>query len=316
VHKDATGGVTGVVQYPGWWLSASWTDDASARWGPFAAALDARESADGFLVIQPAVRGWKLGLPDAPQLQLGGGPYGSGAAFAFWGPDMYPAGCPTAAAGTVRTAEGWPVHLENGAWWCDPTQRVRVAAWNQALVDDAIQTMRVSYADAAHAVDRVTALDGSAFEVTAPSSVLDHLILQATVAVDGLTTPTPIVAEAARTPPSVHLEAGSLPPHSADAKAFREVRFAGGDIALQASYGNWTVDVVVTGAPDAARAQIASLFAAHETPDGFLVLDPRAPMHIVPGPAAEIVLDQVSIVTSLGEPRVEPARADVSVRRL
>ena len=47
--------------------------------------------------------------------------------------------------------------------------------------------------------------------------------------------------------------------------------------------------------PDSSAA-IASLLAAHETADGFLVLDPTAPMHFVSGPASDIVLNGVDIV--------------------
>lgn len=44
----------------------------------------------------------------------------------------------------------------------------------------------------------------------------------------------------------------------------------------------------------AQRTRIASLFRAGETADGFLTLDPVAPMHVGPG-GPDIVLDRVDV---------------------
>ena len=64
---------------------------------------------------------------------------------------------------------------------------------------------------------------------------------------------------------------------------------------LAGTYGPWLFEIEVQGMSVAQRTQIASLIRANETPDGFLVLDPAAPMHIGPGPGSDIVLDRVDI---------------------
>ncbi len=64
---------------------------------------------------------------------------------------------------------------------------------------------------------------------------------------------------------------------------------------LAGTYGPWLVEIEVQGMSTAQRTQIASLFAAHENPAGFLVLDPAAPMHTGAGPGSDIVLNDVDI---------------------
>ena len=97
--------------------------------------------------------GWKLGPADAPDAQLGGDVYGSGASFAFF-PMSYPAGCPTANETETTTAQGWPVQLENGAWWCDAVAHTRVAVWDSNLVAASLRSLRVDYTPAARASAR------------------------------------------------------------------------------------------------------------------------------------------------------------------
>ena len=47
--------------------------------------------------------------------------------------------------------------LVNGAWWCDANAKVRVAVWDNRLIDPALSGLRVAYTDPKHEVDRVTA---------------------------------------------------------------------------------------------------------------------------------------------------------------
>jgi hypothetical protein len=294
-------GVDAVVQYGSWWLDASWSSSPPAHWTAFAAELNGKETADGFLVIEPPDASWKVGPADAPDAQLGGEAYGSGADFGFFGPNTYPAGCPGPANTSTRTGQGWPVAHQNGAWWCDPVAKVRVAAWNPKSAGNAIADLRVSFTDAAGAVANVTTLEGSKFEITAPSSVLDHFITQATVAVAGLRTRTPIVISAERTDAARHegdapRPLPDAPFTSGDGHRLIVTRYPLGDDALEGTWGDWTVHVTVTDATNADRTRIASLFAAHETADGFLVLDPSAPMHFTSGPASDIVLNGVDIL--------------------
>ncbi len=138
-------GVDAVVQYPGWAVVASWNKRPTG-WSTFANALNARQNAEGFLVITPRP-GWKLGPTDAPDVQLGGDAYGSDAAFSFFGPSTYPSGCPTEAEATAHTPQGWPVSDANGTWWCDPESRVRIRVGEPALADKAIRSLRVKYID-------------------------------------------------------------------------------------------------------------------------------------------------------------------------
>ena len=82
VHTTPNG-VDAVVRYGDWWLDSSWGNSPPAQWTAFASELNAKETVDGFLVIEPTDPSWKLGWADAPDVQLGGDAYGSGAAFAF-----------------------------------------------------------------------------------------------------------------------------------------------------------------------------------------------------------------------------------------
>ena len=138
-------GVDAVVRYGTWWLDASWSSSPPAQWSAFASELNAKETADGFLVIEPTDSNWKLGPADAPDAQLGGTAYGSGATFGFFGPGTYPAGCPTSTETSTHTPQGWPVSLANGAWWCDADAKVRVHVSDPHLVDTAIDGLRVVF---------------------------------------------------------------------------------------------------------------------------------------------------------------------------
>lgn len=138
-------GVDAIVQYEHWVLVVTWNTHR-ANWPAFAAALNAHESADAYLVISTVGPWyWQLRPTEAPDVQLGGGLYGSGAMFSFFGPSTYPAGCPTEAESEARTAQGWPVSEVNGTWWCDADQHVRIRVGDPALVDDAINSLRVEF---------------------------------------------------------------------------------------------------------------------------------------------------------------------------
>ena len=97
-----------VTNYGGWWLTV-FGGHEPADWPQFASELNAKETPDGFLVVEPTDASWKVGPTDAPDAQIGGEAYGSGAAFSFFGPKTYPAGCPDAANTSTRTGQGWPV---------------------------------------------------------------------------------------------------------------------------------------------------------------------------------------------------------------
>ena len=132
--------VVAIVQYDQWALVVGWNHDRT-NWPAFAQALNAHESADGYLVIEP-VSPWILGPTDSPDVQLGGEAY---AEFSFFAPWTYPSGCPTAAETVKRTAQGWPVSIVNGAWWCDADAHVRVHVSNRDLIDEATDGLRVDY---------------------------------------------------------------------------------------------------------------------------------------------------------------------------
>jgi hypothetical protein len=290
VHETPQG-FDGVVRYDHWSLVVGWNDEP-AGWANWAAALNARETSDGFLVIEPVNRSWQLGPTDAPEVQLGD-------AYAFYGPSTYPAGCST---------------IADARWRCDDPSEVRIGALDPSLADG-LDEIDVDYTPAAQSVATITTLTGQQIEVTAPPSVLDRYVLQTFLTVDGLQTPEPISVQARRVPDHLRPDVGPKNYASADGQQLF-VTHPPHPPTLQLLAGDWTIDVFVGDVPDADRARIASLFAVREAGDGFVVLDPRAPMHLVPGPAAEIVLDQVSIITSQGEPRVVPERADVHVERL
>lgn len=302
VVHTTSGGVTAVVQYQDWWLSATWTS-ADAQWAPFASVLNAKESADGFLVIEPADPSWKLSRADAPDAQLGGDAYGSAATFGFFGPPSYPDGCPVLSGANAKTPQGWPVTIDPGASWCDADARVGVTVWKPQLVDAAVQGLRVTYNDPSHAVADITTLDGSRFEVTAPSSTFDQLALQKGVYVDGLDTPNllnetpnllPVIAERAALP------ATATEPSYATGDGHRLFSYVPptdcGCQMLAGTYGDWLFEIEVQGMSVAQRTQIASLIRANETSDGFLVLDPVTPMHVGSGPGSDIVLGEVNII--------------------
>ena len=109
-------GVDAVVQYHDWALVVTWNHDPT-NWAVFASELNAKETADGFLVLEPVDPGWKLGLGDGPDAQLGGTGYGGGATYSFFGPRLYPNGCPTASETTAHTPQGWGVFVGT-----DPSQ--------------------------------------------------------------------------------------------------------------------------------------------------------------------------------------------------
>ncbi len=323
VHTTNDGtGVEAVAQYNDWWLSASWTSSPPAQWTAFASELNAKESADGYLVIEPTDPSWKLSWADAPDMQLGGTVYGSGASFAFFGPGMYPAGCPPASE-EIHTAQGWPVSMENGAWWCDPNAKVRVAVWDPNLVGASLAGLRVEYTPASAAVDRITTLDGSSFGVTAPSSVLDQLSLQGGISVDGIDTPnvlneTPNIFPVTATRGT--LPAGAVEPSFPTADGHRFFSYhlpteCDCDV-LAAGYGEWLVEIEVerSGGTQtmsvADRTRLASLFGAHETADGFLVIDPTRPMRLEAAGAPDVVLDGVDMSTSATQVCSPPVSVD------
>ena len=85
VHTTGNG-VVAIVQYDHWALVVGWNRDRTA-WPQFAEALNAHESADGFLVIEP-VSPWVLGPTDSPDVQLGR--TDGGAAYSFFGSEALP----------------------------------------------------------------------------------------------------------------------------------------------------------------------------------------------------------------------------------
>jgi hypothetical protein len=274
-------GVDAVVQYDQWALVVNWNHDPT-NWAAFAGALDAQASADGFVVLR-APHGWRLGPTDAPDVRLGD--------YAFFGP----------------AHKRCPNEVLTPAAHCNTDATVLSRALDPSLAGT-LDGIKVSYTDSDHARATVTALDGSRYEITAPSSALGTLIFHATVAIDGVETPEPIIVNA--------LRVGPRPSHPADrVTADGHEVFDNGSV-LHAQYGSWTIMIGVDRVPAAVRDRIAELFSARVTPEGFVVLDPRPPLHVVPGPDASMDISGVGIVTSDGDPRVEPRRADVHVREV
>lgn len=301
VVSSTSSGVDAVVQYDEWVLVVTWNHDPT-NWPVFASELNAKETADGYLVLEPVDSGWQVSHGDGPDVQLGGTGYGGGATYSFFGPRFYPAECPTDSQTVARTPQGWPVRTDDmGAEWCDATAHVRITASDPSTADAAVQGLRVAYTDAAHEVDDVTALDGQSVEITAPSSVLDQLGLQGSVFVDGLDTPnllntTPNLLPVSATRESLPSTATAPSYPTADGHALFSYTppTACGCEMLAGSYGPWLVQIEVTGMSDAQRTQIASLFRASATAGGFLTLDPAPGMHVGPGGPA-IVLDEVDV---------------------
>jgi hypothetical protein len=289
-----TDGQLAEVRYGRWELAVPWNDEP-ANWAAFAKALHARETADGFLVFDFMDEGWHLGPTDAPDADFNHG------AFSFFGPQHYPSGCPTAAETDVRTAQGWPVSRVNGTWWCDADEHVRVRVGDPEFFDDAIDGLRVEYTAAERSVEEppaedrvvkiVTTLDGQSFEVSAPTNVLDRVVLQSTLVVDGLTTKFPMVIAVERdetTAPRQNQETNA----TADGNRLVGVLGVDGEEWLEGKYGDWYVTIIVEDVSVEDRARIASLFAAHVNADGYLVLDPRAPMHFTEGLQPDITLNR------------------------
>lgn len=306
-------GVDAVVQYDSWVLVVTWAHDPT-NWAVFASELNARETPDGFLVLEPVDPSWKLGLGDGPDAQLGGTGYGGDATYSFFGPRLYPNGCPTAAETTAHTPQGWGVFVgtdpakSQAREWCDSDARVRIMVGDSQLGDAAVAGLRVAYTDPQHSVQRITTLGGSSFDITAPSSVFDQLTLQWDVYVDGLDTPNLL-----HLPPNfpnflpVRVERASLPstataPSYATGDGHQLFSYVPptdcGCEMLAGTYGSWLVEIEVQGMSVAQRTQIGSLFRANESADGFLTLDPLTPMHAIRGSGADIVLDGVTLVTS------------------
>jgi hypothetical protein len=302
-------GVDAVVHYDSWVLVVTWNHDPT-NWTAFASEVNAKETADGFLVVEPVDPGWKLGLGDGPDAQLGGTGYGGGATYSFFGPRLYPNGCPRAAETTLSTPQGWGVAVgtdpakTQAREWCDADARVRIMVGDPQLGDAAVDGLRVAYTDADHAVADVTTLDGARFEITAPASVLDQLTLQKAVYVEGLDIPNllnetpnllPVSAERAGMP------SAATEPSYPTADGHRLFSYTPptdcGCQMLAGIYGPWLVEIEVQGMSDAQRTQIASLISVRETTDGFLVLDPVAPMHVGPGSGPDIVLGEVNVGT-------------------
>jgi hypothetical protein len=299
VVHSAPNGALAVVQYEHWALVVSW-NRAPTYWALFAAALNAHESASGYLVMETKP-GWRLGPTDAPDVQLGGDAYGSDARYSFFGPKFYASGCPAALMTSGQTPQGWDVgEGANGSrFWCDADAHIRVVAWDPNLVEDAVRGLRVSYTDPGPPVDDVTkdvtALDGESFEITGPASVLDYFVSQATVEVDGLSTTAPMVINVSRTDSTASRQNQGTNA-TADGNQLAAVRGVDGEQWLEGKYGDWYVQMIVAGVSREDRARIASLFAAHVNAGGYLVLDPHAPMHLAGSPASPIVLDGVDIL--------------------
>ena len=151
-----------------------------------------------------------------------------------------------------------------------------------------------------HEVDRVTTLDGASYEITAPVSELDHFIVQKDLAIDGIPTSSVTVVEAERTDDAQH---DGDAPHRLPVPSFIE-RDGHQLVVAQIPSGGYRVGRrirrldggrEVTDLSDADRARVASLFAARETADGFLVLDPAPAVHMQSEGGSDIVLDHVDI---------------------
>ena len=314
VVHSSTYGVTAVVQYGDWWLSATWSSSPAAQWTAFASELNAKESADGYLVIEPTDPSWKLSWADAPDMQLGGSVYGSGASFAFFGPGLYPAGLPhrerrdahgARLAGVdgerrvvVRSQREGPRRGRGIRTWSTRRSRAygsgtrprtpRSIASRRSTVrrSTSPRLRRCSTSSACKPASRSTGID--------TPNVLNE-------------TPNFLPVEVSRGA----LPAGAGEPSFPTADGHRFFSYhlpteCDCDV-LAATYGEWLVEIEVerSGGTQtmsvADRTRVASLFGAHETADGFLVLDPAAPMRLGPAGAPDIVLDGVDMGTAAGQ---------------
>ena len=84
---------------------------------------------------------------------------------------------------------------------------------------------------------------------------------------------------------------------AADGHTLTAVRVDTGGDELVGSWAGWSIGVTVDGMSDAERARLASLLRFREQ-DGFLVLDPVAPLSLEPSVGTEIALNGIDIDAS------------------
>ena len=142
----------------------------------------------------------------------------------------------------------------------------------------------------------ITSLYGTTIEVVTKGYALAAPRLDATVQAD----PAPFPG-----PPSIIATKAALPPISGDAATYttadghplRAVRIDTGGDELVGRWDGWTIGVTVDGIPNRERARLASLLRFRER-DGFLVLDPVAPLRLEPSIGTEIALNGIDIDAS------------------
>jgi len=139
----------------------------------------------------------------------------------------------------------------------------------------------------------VTSLYGMRIEVDAPGVALGVPRFDATVQSDAGPFPGPPVVGVERTPLAAHATTASRYT-SADGHGLYAIHSDAGGDELIGTWNGWSVNVTVDGLSDGERARLASLLRFDER-DGFLVLDPVAPLRLVPSIGTEIVFDGVRI---------------------
>ena len=156
-------------------------------------------TADGFSSSSPCP-GWRVGPTDAPDVALGGDRYGSGATFGFFGPRRYPC------RSRRRATRPHPARLARHARATRSRvvrRRTRASALRRGTTGSStprIEGLRVSYTDAAHAVDASRHSTARRSRSPRRRAVLDQLILQAGVGSTALDTPDVLNAHADAVP--------------------------------------------------------------------------------------------------------------------
>ena len=262
---ETDGGVDTVMQFGNWWLVNSWGQGAT-HWARFDFTMRLVETPDGYLAYQNDDTGlynsdhWRLGPADRARPATRRR-RGKSSDLILRTVDL-PRGCPTASSTKLRTAQGWPVSLTNGAWWCDATAHVRVHVSDPRLVGNAMKDLRVGYTNAGHAQQQLTALDGTRYEVTAPKDAFNQFQSHATLVIDGIDTRYPLAV-------SVGREEGSLPnPGPRYRTADGTLMYTQSDddqlSELVGIYGPWVLDVSVVGLSDHDLTHVASLIPARD----------------------------------------------------
>jgi hypothetical protein len=142
----------------------------------------------------------------------------------------------------------------------------------------------------------IISLYGTGFSITTPGYSLSEPRFDATVQ----TTKAPFAG-----PPTVTATTEPLPTpipnapryQTADRHELYAANTSVGQPVLAGQWDNWTVEITVDGLSPSQQARLASLVRFRDH-DGYLVVDPLAPLHTVPATGTEVAFDGLSIDNS------------------